>query len=84
MMKRILVLVLAVVFVLSGLCCAEADAYSDTVYTVRKAYYEAINAAGDGDVKYRELHEIAGEIQAALSAGNRSAVEKDCILVYHK
>ena len=53
-MKRGLILVLVLVYALAGTCFAETDVPT-TAKAVREAYYEAINAEGDGDVKYQEL-----------------------------
>ena len=52
-MKRGLILVLVLVYALAGTCFAETDVPT-TVKAVQEAYYEAINAEGDGDVKYSD------------------------------
>ena len=80
-MKRGLILVLVLVYALAGTCFAETDVPT-TVKAVQEAYYEAINAEGDGDVKYQELHMLAENLKTALSKNDRSAVEDDCVLLY--
>ena len=80
-MKRGLILVLVLVYALAGTCFAETDVPT-TVKAVQEAYYEAIYAEGDGDVKYQELHMLAENLKTALSKNDQSAVEDDRVLLY--
>lgn len=77
-MKKFLTWVIIFLLAAMGTTLAE----NSETETVRTAYYEAINAEGDGDVKYNELHDTADNIREALIAGNRSEVEENCILMY--
>lgn len=80
-MKRGLILVLVLVYALAGTCFAETDVPT-TVKAVQEAYYEAINAEGDGDVKYNSLHENVCLMRETLIAGERPVAEMGCTMLF--
>lgn len=77
-MKKFLALLLTLVFAWSG------SAFSETniADAVQQAYNDAINADGDGDVKYNELYEITQKVISSLKKGDRDSVKEDCILLF--
>lgn len=77
-MKKFLTWVMIFLLATMGMTLAE----NGEIEAVRTAYYEAINAEGDGDVKYNELHAVADKVRETLVAGNRSEAEDGCTFMY--